>query len=139
MSGILHAMRRTIVPLVLASMCAACASDPARPPRHVVAQPAGAPRIEAPSAADPAALAARLAAADAKLAAVRAARSWPSVEDRERWERDIRVAESARARFEESRGTADESAALDAYEGCVAIAFASRRAAELGDLARQRP
>lgn len=131
-------MRRSLAVLV-ALACSACASQDAPPARGGrsspgITAPAVAPRIVGAPDAE-----ARLAAADAKLATVRAARSWPSLEDRARWERDVRIAGEARSRYEAARGTAGETAALESYEGVVAIAFASRRAIDLGDQARQRP
>ncbi len=131
-------MRRLLLVLV-ATAGAACASHDASPARGGRASAGTTAPLAAPRVAGVPDAEARLAAADAKLAAVRAARSWPSPEDRERWVRDVRIAEEARARYEAARGTADEAAALESYEGATGIAFASRRAIDLGDQARQRP
>lgn len=129
---------RRLLAVILASSGAACVShdDTTRVAQRtpVASASLAAPRVAGVADAD-----ARLAAADEKLAAVRTARSWPSAEDRERWVRDLRIADDARVRYESARGTADEAAALSSYEGVVAIAFASRRAIDLGDQARQRP
>lgn len=131
-------MRRLLLVLV-ATAGAACASHDAPPDRGGRASSGLTAPVVAPRVAGVPDAEARLAAADAKLAAVRSARSWPSLEDRERWVRDVRIAEEARVRYESARGTAGEAAALESYEGVVAIAFASRRAIDLGDQARQRP
>jgi hypothetical protein len=98
-----------------------------------------APQIAPSPIAPPQSLEARLATADDRLAIVRNAHHWPSEEDHERWRRDLSVAESARERFEAARGTPDESAAFADYEGAATIAFANRRAIELGALSRERP
>ena len=135
-------LRRTVPSLaavtalaVLVGACTTSARDDrsTAPARVVQAAPSG------NASANAARVEARIADADAKFSVVRTARTWPSDEDRQRWRRDMAVASDARTRFEQSRGTADEGAALTAYEDAVAIAYAGRRAVELGDTARNRP